>query len=120
MSFVIRWLATSVAAAVAIWLVPGISVAGSSLLGTSVALGLVLSLIDVSVKPIMQTLSIPFTILTLGVFYLIVNTLMLYLATWIANGLFGAGIVIAGFGSAFLASIIISVVASATSGLMHS
>lgn len=118
MSFIIRWLVTSVAAAVAIWLIPGFSVVGSSLLGTSVALGLVLALIDISIKPIAQALSIPLSILTLGIFYLIVNTLMLYLAAWIANGIFGAGLVISGFGSAFLASIVISIVASLTSKLV--
>lgn len=65
-----------------------------------------------SIKPILQILSLPITCLTLGFFYLVVNTLMIYLASWLADSLFGAGIVIDSFGSAFVASIVISVVSA--------
>ena len=54
------------------------------------------------------------TVLTLGIFYLVVNTLLLYIAAWLANGLFGAGFYIASFGSAFVASIVIIVSALST------
>lgn len=119
MKFIIHWTALAVATAAAILIVPGISVAGSGNTLSSVAvLGLALALIDVSVKPIMQILSLPVTVLTLGLFYLVVNTLMLYLAAWLANGLFGTGIVISGFLSAFMASIVISVVASIVGALI--
>ena len=63
---------------------------------------LILSLINMSIKPILQILSLPVTVLTLGIFYLVVNTLLLYIAAWLANGLFGAGFYIASFGSAFV------------------
>ena len=55
---------------------------------------------------------------TLGIFYLVVNTLMLYIAAWLANGLFGAGFYIASFGSAFVASIVISLVSALVNGLI--
>ncbi len=113
MNFIARWLATAVAVAAAVWLVPGIYVAGSAESWMAVAAcGLALSLIDMSVKPLLQTLSLPITCLTFGIFYLIVNTAMLYLAAWLANGLFGVGFTIASFGSAFFASIVISIVSS--------
>ena len=41
--------------------------------------------------------------ITLGIFYLVVNTLMLYIAAWLANGIFQVGLVIDSFGSAFVA-----------------
>ncbi|PNV68430.1 phage holin family protein [Enteroscipio rubneri] len=116
MNFIIRWLVTAVAVGVAVWLVPGIEVIGGTEAWVAIAIfGLILSLINISIKPIMQVLSLPITVITLGIFYLVVNTLMLYVAAWLANGIFQAGVDIATFGSAFVASIVISIV----SGIMN-
>lgn len=113
MSFLIRWIVTAVAVAAAVWLVPGIEVIGGDSAWVGIAIfALILSLVNISVKPILQLLSLPITVLTLGIFYLIVNTILLYLAAWLANGLFGVGFWISGFGSAFLASIVISIVSA--------
>lgn len=113
MSFIFRWLATAIAAAVAVWLVPGIEIVGGESAWIAIAIfGLFLSLIDISIKPILQVLSIPITFLTLGIFYLVVNTLMLYLAGWLSNEIFDIGFYIASFGSAFVASIVISIVSA--------
>lgn len=113
MRFLLSWLATAIAVTVAIWLVPGIDIIGGvTSWGAIIIFGLILSLINMAIKPILQVLSLPITIITLGIFYLIINTLMLYLATWIANGLFGVGFIIAGFGSAFIASIVISIISA--------
>ena len=79
---------------------------------------LILALINMSIKPLLQLLSLPATVLTLGIFYLVVNTLMLYLAAWLANGLFGVGFWIATFGSAFVASLVISIVSTILNGLL--
>ena len=68
-----------------------------------------LSLIDMSIKPVLQLLSLPVTILTLGVFALILNALLLELASWLTVNLFGSGIVIHGFWWALLGSVIISI-----------
>ena len=116
MRFIIRWLVTAIAVGVAVWLVPGIDTVGGNEAWVSIAIfGLILSLINISVKPLMQLLSLPITVITLGIFYLVVNTLMLYVAAWLANGIFQVGIEIATFGSAFVGSIVISIV----SGLMN-
>lgn len=119
MSFVARWVVTALAVAAAVWIVPGIEILATGQTWIGVALtALVLSLLNMSVKPVLQLLSLPVTILTLGIFYLIINTLMLYLASWLANGLLGAGFYIAGFGSAFLASIVISIVSTILQGIV--
>lgn len=111
MSFLLRWLVSAIAVAAAVWLVPGIELIGGDSAWVGIVIfALILSLIDISIKPILQILSLPITVFTLGLFYLIVNTVMLYLAAWLANGLFGIGFWISNFGSAFLASIVISLV----------
>ena len=66
----------------------------------------------------MQVLSLPVTVLTLGLFYLVVNTAVLYLAAWLANGLFGIGFEIATFGSGFVAAIVISIVSGIVNGIV--
>ncbi len=113
MNFILRWLVTAIAVGVAVWLVPGIDLVGGNEAWVAIALfGLILSLINISIKPLMQLLSLPISFITLGVFYLVVNTLMLYIAAWLANGIFQVGIDIVTFGSAFVASIVISIVSA--------
>ena len=119
MNVIIRWLVTAVAVGVAVWIVPGIAVAGTTETWVAVAIfGLVLSLINISIKPIMQVLSLPISVITLGIFYLVVNTLMLYIAAWLSNSIFNAGFDIATFGSAFVASIVISIVSALMNALV--
>ena len=121
MSFLFRWLVSAIAVAAAVWLVPGIELIGgdSAWIGI-VIFALILSLINISIKPILQILSLPITVFTLGIFYLIVNTALLYLAAWLANGLFGIGFWISGFGSAFLASNVISIVTAIVNSIVAS
>ncbi|RNL41304.1 phage holin family protein [Paraeggerthella hongkongensis] len=117
MNFIIRWLVTAIAVGVAVWLVPGIEIIGGNEAWVGIAIfGLMLALVNISIKPLMQVLSLPITVITLGIFYLIVNTFLLYVAAWLANGIFQVGFAIATFGSAFVASIVISIV----SGIMNS
>ena len=120
MGFIIRWIVTAIAVAVAVWLVPGIEVVGTEAWAGVAILGLVLSLVNISIKPILQVLSLPVTIITLGIFYLVVNTAMLYLAAGLANGLFDIGFEIATFGSGFIAAIVISIVSAIVNGIVGS
>ena len=119
MSFIARWLVTAIGVGAAVWLVPGITVfGGSSDLMAIGAFALILALVNISVKPVLKVLSFPITLLTLGLFYLVINALMLELAAWAAGGLFGSGLAIDGFGSAVLGSIVISLVSSFVNGLI--
>ena len=108
MRFVLQWILTGVAVSIAVVLVPGISVVGTQWVAVFLT-ALVLSLIDMSIKPVLQLLSLPVTILTLGVFALILNALLLELASWLTVNLFGSGIAIHGFWWALLGSVIISI-----------
>lgn len=118
MGFIVRWIITALAVGAACWIVPGINAGTTTDAWAAIALfGLALALVNVSLKPILQILSIPLTVLTLGIFYLVVNTLMLYVAQWLANGIFQIDFHIASFGSAFVAAIVVSVVSTILSAI---
>lgn len=119
MNFVLRVIGIFIAVAVAVWLVPGIEVGGTVSTWTSVLIiALIIALLNMTIKPILQLLGLPITVITLGIFYIIINTALLYLASWLANGLFGIDFIIATFGSGFVASIVISIVSSIMNGLL--
>lgn len=114
----LTWLLTNaVALAVAAWLIDGISFDGPTsgraeiehkiipLLIVALILGLVSSI----VKPVLQVLSIPFIIVTLGLFLLVINALMLLLTGWIA-GTVDIGFDVDGFWPALWGSLIITIV----------
>ena len=62
MNFIARWLATAVAVAAAAWIVPGIDIVGGDNAWIIIAVfALVLSLVNIGLKPILQTLSLPLT-----------------------------------------------------------
>ena len=111
MRAIIIWLITAVAIVIAVWIVPGIDLYGSqsSALISFIALAAVLALLNTIIKPLLQIISLPITCLTLGIFALVINTLVLYLAVWIGNGLFNTGVYINSFWSALGASIVISI-----------
>ena len=75
-------------------------------------MGLFLNIVDSLVKPLLTVISLPLTIITLGIFQLVVNSFMLELASYLSVNLLGAGISIAGFGSAFMGSILVSITRS--------
>lgn len=99
----IRWAVNTVALFVATWLLSGLSY-GSDWWAL-LAAGLVFTLVSLFLKPVLTFLSIPFIIVTLGIFYLLINILMLYLTHWIVPQF-----TIATFWWALLAAIIVSLV----------
>jgi putative membrane protein len=117
MRFVTWLLSTAAAVAVAAWLVDGIYFTGPSSgwdevthkLVPLLLVALILGLISSLVKPVVTFFSIPFIILTLGLFLLVINALMLMFTAWIA-GLFDIGFHVDGFWAAVLGSIVITIV----------
>ncbi|MEV7541433.1 phage holin family protein [Streptomyces sp. NPDC089915] len=112
-NFVVKTLANTGALAVAIWLLEGITLDDGSSLGrrtlTLVLVALVFGLVNLIVKPVVKLLSIPLFILTLGLFTLVVNALMLLLTSWVAEQL-KLSFHVDGFWTAVLGGLIISVV----------
>ncbi|AXK46002.1 phage holin family protein [Brachybacterium saurashtrense] len=75
------------------------------------AIALILALIDTIVKPILELLALPITCLTLGLFQLVINTLMLLLAGWV-SGLLGLTLTFDSFWWALGAGIIIGILSA--------
>jgi len=116
MGFIGRWLVLTLSTMVAVWMVPGIQTVGGPYLGP-IMCALMLALVNATVKPIMNVISLPITIVTLGIFYLVINGLMLQLASYLSRQIFHAGIYIESFGAAFLGALIISIVAMIVGGV---
>ena len=120
MHFILRCLATIVALGVAVWAIPGIEVVSITESWEALAVcGIVLALVNACVKPVLNFLGTPITILTLGLFHLVVNVAMLYLMAWIVSEFFGIGFVISDFLSALVGSLIISVVCAVVTHVME-
>lgn len=110
MRFILNWLLTSIAIAIATALVPGIEPFGAADAWMSFAfVGLFLGFVNSLIKPLLTFISFPLTILTLGIFQLVINSFMLELASWLSVNLLGSGIAISGFFSALAGSIIVSI-----------
>jgi putative membrane protein len=101
-AFLIRWMVTTVAVFVAEKLIPGIDCGSlSALLGASLLLGIA----NAFVRPLLLLLSIPFIILTMGLFIFVVNALLLLFVSHLIPSF-----EVSGFWSAFFGAIIISIV----------
>lgn len=119
MNFVLRWLSCAIAVGIAVWIVPGIYIIGGTSAWAPIAIcALFMALINISLKPILQILSLPISILTLGIFALVVNALMFELAGWLSLSVFGVGIDLASFGAAFLGAIVVSIVSSIVNSIV--
>lgn len=112
MKFILRWLAIAIATFVTITVMPGIYPVGDNGYLAVATFSLALALINAVIKPIAKVLSLPFAIITVGIFYLIVNALLLNLASWVSLNFFPSGIMVEGFGDAFVGAIIISVISA--------
>ena len=80
---VVTWAFNVVALFVASWLLSGISYGDQW--WTLLIAGVVFTIVNMIVKPILTILSIPFIVVTLGLFYFLINILMLYLTDWIVS-----------------------------------
>ena len=98
----IHWLVSAVAVYVTAHMLPGIDIRS---FGAALVVALALGLINAILKPVLVFFSIPFLIVTLGLFMLVINAVLLQLAALLVDGFF-----VQSFGWAVLGSICISVV----------
>lgn len=106
-AFVVRWLITAVAVWVAAGLVGGIHLEGW---GSTLAVALILGLLNAYLKPLMVFGSLPALVLTLGLFLILINTALLALTAWIAGKFDSIRFDIDSFWAAFWGAVIISLV----------
>jgi putative membrane protein len=77
----VRWVCNVIALFVAAWILSGVSYGDQW--WTLFIAAAVFTLVNAWVKPVLAVLSIPFIVVTLGLFYFLINVLMLYLTDWI-------------------------------------
>ena len=106
--FTLRWAISGLALYAAIYFIDGLSVADDST-STYVWFGLIFGLLNALVRPILKVLTCPLILLTLGLFTLVINTIMFYLTRFVGS-LFNMDLFIEDFWAAFAGAIIVSVV----------
>ena len=102
-SFIVRVIINGLALWVASWVLPGLEIStsatteavaksgvsqGTDAVGIILAdlfIGLIFGLVNAFVRPVISFLSLPITILTLGLFTIVINAAMLYLTSWISS-----------------------------------
>ncbi len=94
----------SVAVLVASYIVPGVEVESFIV---AIVVAVVMGILNSVVKPILVMLTLPATILTMGLFLLVINVALIYLAAWLVPGF-----AVSGFFSALFFSIIVTIVVS--------
>jgi putative membrane protein len=115
MYILVRLIVNAVALLVTAWVVPGIHLAAARPHATRhdwlvlLVVALIFGVLNALIRPILVLLSLPITVLTLGLFIFVINAFMLLLTSWIAEGM-GVGFRVAGFLPALVGALIISVV----------
>jgi putative membrane protein len=108
MSFLLSFIGTAAALWVATWMIDGFDFSGAW--WQFLIAALIVGLCNAIVKPILRLLSLPIVVLTLGLFLLVVNALVLQFAVWL-SGVMDLGLTSDGFfWDTFLAAIVVSVV----------
>jgi putative membrane protein len=110
MNLLIRILVTSGLVLLIAHFMPGVHVAGFT---TALIVAIVLGLLNIFIKPILVILTLPVTILTLGLFLLVINALIILLCTSIVGGFS-----VDSFWTALIFSIILSLLQSIMNGIL--
>jgi putative membrane protein len=108
--FLVKWFAMSVAVLAASYVVPGIVISD---VGAAVIAALFLGLANAFLRPLLVLLTLPLTILTFGLFLLLLNAALLSFVAWIVDGFF-----VTGFWPALIGTIFISILSGIVNGLI--
>ena len=109
MRILVRLFLNGLAIIVAAWLIPGLQLAGP---GSALIAGAILGVVNTLVRPLLLLMTLPFTLITLGLFIFVVNALCLGLTAALVPG-FG----ISGFWAAFFGALIVTIVSWILNGL---
>ncbi|MFT0545026.1 phage holin family protein [Allopusillimonas ginsengisoli] len=112
MELLLVWLLNAVALLIVAYILPGINVAS---FGSALIAALVLGLLNTLVKPVLILLTLPITIVTLGLFLLVLNALVFWFAGSVLKGF-----QVSGFWWAMLGAFVYSIVSSLLSRLLAS
>lgn len=112
MNFIVQILVSAFAVMVAQWILPGVSADGFM---TGIFVALALAFFNALVKPVLVFLTLPATVVTLGLFLLVINAVIILMADWLV-----ADFHVNGFWSALLFSILLSITTSVFNGFIGS
>lgn len=112
MNLIIRLLVTAVSAYVLAQILPGIQILG---FGGAVIFAIVLGILNLIVTPILKILGLPLTIITLGLFSLVINAIVILIADYFIDSMN-----VDGFLWAFIFSILLSLITSLLNGIFTS
>ncbi len=108
MTLIWRWLITAAAVWVTAYVVPGVEIEGCWV--DLLIVALVFGLVNAFIRPVVRLLTLPLTVVTLGLFTLVVNGLMVLIAAWFSDTLILEGGFLERFFTGILAAIVISLV----------
>ena len=111
-NLLVRLIISAIAVLICAYILPGAEVDGFI---SAIVVAGVLALLNVLLKPILVILTIPITILTLGLFLLVINTILVMLASWLVPGF-----TVDGFWWALLFSVVLSIINSVFGGIKDS
>ncbi|MDR2000985.1 MAG: phage holin family protein [Zoogloeaceae bacterium] len=111
MHFLIRWLLNTIALLVVAYLMPSIQVDS---IGAALVAALVLGLVNALIRPLLIILTLPVTLLTLGLFLLVINGLLFW-----AVGNFVTGFTVASFWAGFFGAILYSLISWALASILE-
>lgn len=103
-NFLIHWLVLAVALALTAYILPGVHVAS---VGSLLVAALVLGFVNAVLKPLLVLLTLPLTVMTLGIFYLVLNGILFALGSVLVPGFSVDGI-----GWAMLGAILMSLISA--------
>jgi putative membrane protein len=115
MAFWVRWLVNAAALWIATRIVPGVTYIGGWLPFLGVAL--IFGVVNAFIRPVAKVLTFPIIILTLGIFALVVNGLMLWLTSALSDAL-DLGFHVRGFWAAFFGALVVGIVSTLLSMLI--
>ena len=110
MRLLLTWLINAAALMALPYLMHSVTVDN---VGAALVAALVLGLVNTVIRPVLVVLTLPVTVVSLGLFILVINALLFWLVANVVGGFH-----VAGFGSAFLAAILYSVISWALSTLL--
>jgi putative membrane protein len=119
--FLLRWAINAIALYAAVVVVNntiGGIILDSPTWQSYIWMALIFGLVNALLRPVLKVLTCPLIILTLGLFTLLINTLLFYLVGWIGT-FFGVGFAVEHFFAAFLGAVVVSVVSVLLSAVLR-
>lgn len=106
-SLFLRWVINALALYVAVNVIPGIHFTKGP--GALLIVAAIFGIVNSALRPILTVLTCPLVVLTLGLFTFVINAMLLLLTAWLSSQ-FDLGLVVDGFGSAFVGGLLIGIV----------